>query len=401
MSDVRRVNRADVFRGTERVGVLERTNDGCTFSYTDAFFASHRETPGGIARQFPWATQRFEQRGDNLHAFFAGLLPEGLRLKAIVDGLKTSESDLFSLLLATGSDTVGDIAVVAEGEQPTDAATLNATPSAETFRELWARSLATTRFGPTVGGVQNKLSPGTMPLPITGLSRRKAYLLKLTPEHLPRLVENEFFFMRCAHACGLKVAKCELVHDREGERALLVERFDRRWHRETKTLERLHQEDVCQLLNRFPQDKYRLGCAQVSEALEACTAPVVARALFIERLAFSYVIGNGDLHARNVSVTQGNAGLAMSPGYDLLTTLPYGDRRMALEFEGRDDHFKRHDFVAFGERHGVAAAWTEKRLSQLTAKLAPWLAKLGDIGLEASRTADLERVMTKRLADLD
>lgn len=400
MSDPRAIMRADVYRGDERVGTLERTSAGCTFSYSDEFFATHHDRPGGIARQFPYSRQRYEQQGDNLHAFFAGLLPEGSRLRTIVSALKTSESDMFSLLLATGSDTVGDISVVAEGAQREDGAMFRDAPTAESFRELWKRSVATANFGPSVGGVQDKLSPSTMSLPIKGMSRRKAYILKLTPEHLPRIVENEHFFMRCARDCGIDVANCELVHDREGASGLLVERFDRRWQRDVKKLERLHQEDACQLLNRFPQDKYTLSVTQLSNALEACTAPIVARALLLERLAFSYLICNGDLHARNVSVVAGDAGLAMSPGYDLLSTLPYGDRRMALQFEDRDDNFKRRDFIAFGERHGVTPAWTTKRLEQLVARLGLWVPRLAEIGLGRARTADLRRTMRKRLGDL-
>ena len=38
-----------------------------------------------------------------------GLLPEGLRLKSIQSGLKTSQDDLFSLFAATGAHAIGDV----------------------------------------------------------------------------------------------------------------------------------------------------------------------------------------------------------------------------------------------------------------------------------------------------
>ncbi len=399
MRDVRTLKRADVYRGEEKVGALERTRGGCTFTYLDTFFAAHRQLPGGIAAQFPYATQRFEQHGDNLHAFFAGLLPEGLRLKAIVKASKTSESDMFSLLLALGGDTTGDVTVVPEGAGFRDSTRL-AEPAAESFAELWTRAVDRARFGATVAGVQDKISPSTMSLPITGRSKKKAYILKLNPAQLPRLVENEFFFMKCARACDVLVADCALVHDRDQAAGLLVERFDRRWNIETKALTRLRQEDACQLLSRFPQDKYALPCSTISEALAVCTAPLPARARFIELVAFSYLICNGDLHAKNVSVLADATGLALSPAYDLVSTLPYGDRRMALQFEGRDDNLKRRDFINFGSRNGVAEAWVTKRLDQLVETVAEHVPRLGEIGLGAKATADLERTMHKRLRQL-
>jgi hypothetical protein len=50
-------------------------------------------------------------------------------------------------------------------------------------------------------------------------------------------------------AGGLATAETRLVFDRDGRSGLLVTRFDRRAGR------RLHQEDACQLLDRYPADK--------------------------------------------------------------------------------------------------------------------------------------------------
>jgi len=49
--------------------------------------------------------------GDNLPPFFAGLLPEGRRLNALISKIKTSKDDLFSLFAAVGIDCIGDIYV--------------------------------------------------------------------------------------------------------------------------------------------------------------------------------------------------------------------------------------------------------------------------------------------------
>ncbi len=191
-----------------------------------------------------------------------------------------------------------------------------------------------------------------------------------------------------------------MVHDSEDAAGLLVERFDRVWNQQSKTLERLHQEDACQFLNRYPQDKYRVSCAEIAEGLSVCSAALPARGKFLELVAFSYVICNGDLHAKNISIIETPIGLACSPAYDLLSTLPYGDRKMALKMEGRDDNFKRRDFVNFGKRIGLSRSFVEGMLERLTTQVSPWIGRLSEIGLSKRRRADLEVTMKKRVQEV-
>jgi serine/threonine-protein kinase HipA len=120
----------------------------------------------------------------------------------------------------------------------------------------------------------------------------------------------------------------------------------------------------------------------------------------VRRIAFSYLIANGDLHAKNISLHTVGTTTALTPAYDLLSPLPYGDRSMALALDGRTDNFKRKAIVAFGARHGVRAAATESILDELCDVAPTWIAELDEIGLAPKKTADLARVMRKRQADL-
>lgn len=93
-------------------------------------------------------------------------------------------------------------------------------------------------------------------------------------------------------------------------------------------------------------------------------------------------------------------GYASPPPTILLSTLPYGDSRMALPLEGRDDNLRRSHFVAFGERFGVRPAATEKLLDSLCRRAAPWLDRLDEVGLAERQRRHLRRTMEKRLGDL-
>jgi len=118
LTDPRSVEQLDVFRNTERVGTLRRTSHGASFEYDTAFFEAHRRLPGGVATSIPYAKRAIETTGVNLPTYFAGLLPEGLWLKALHQRVKNSEDDLFSLLVAAGADTVGDLFPIFPGETP-------------------------------------------------------------------------------------------------------------------------------------------------------------------------------------------------------------------------------------------------------------------------------------------
>jgi HipA-like protein len=93
---------ADVYRGEQLAGRIARTRHGSVFEYDHAY-------SGDVAFGLPRSRERFETHGVNLHTFFAGLLPEGLRLTALVRRVKSSADDLLSLLIAAGTDCVGDV----------------------------------------------------------------------------------------------------------------------------------------------------------------------------------------------------------------------------------------------------------------------------------------------------
>jgi serine/threonine-protein kinase HipA len=77
--------------------------------------------------------------------------------------------------------------------------------------------------------------------------------------------------MQPTSAFGLPVARTEIA-EFSGSRALVVERFDRLWTRDSRLL-RLPQEDCCQALSVPPNRKYEPdggpGMRQILELLKA------------------------------------------------------------------------------------------------------------------------------------
>ena len=398
------VEKLDVYRGVEHIGALERSGSGASFAYNADYAKAHAGSSAkAVAFSMPVREQPHAIAGTNLHPFFAGLLPEGLRLHALVRGLKTSEDDLFSMLVAAGGNTVGDIWVRPSGLNATEEAPLLDTRKLDqsSFSELLAESLNWQKRGDsiTVAGIQPKLSAAMISFPLRGKTPHREFILKLMPAEYPRLVENEFFFMSMLRAMKLSSAKVELVRDRDGETGLLVERFDRVQDPANRTGPslRLHQEDACQLLSRYPSDKYRISLREIAEALEVCSAPMVERLRLLQLQALSYLIGNGDLHGKNISVQVVDRQVRLTPIYDVLSTLPYGDDHLALQMDGRDKSLRRKDFVAFGERIGIRQPATERMLDALVEKVAPYAERVGEIGFDARKTRQLKQAIAKHL----
>ena len=323
------LEQARVFCDEAPAGRIERTALGSRFVYEPSFLERCRQRGWGLGFGVPLQPEVVTE-GVNLHPFLAGLLPEGLRFEALARATKTSKDDLFSILLAAGSETIGDVRVLASGQEGVVSPVVTGTDFTKvSFKSLLAQSLDYPRSPEqhSIPGVQAKISAQVFTTLITvrGKKGLSPAVLKLGSTSLPRLVQNEAFFMRVAADCGLEVAETSVVYDRDGAPGLLVKRFDR----QHAAPFRLHVEDGCQLMNRYPADKYRVKFQQLAKEVgRLSSAPVLELLRLLQLLAFSYLIVNGDLHARNISLyvtAQGRARL--SPAYDLLSTLPYQGER--------------------------------------------------------------------------
>ena len=392
------VDVADVYKGRRLAGTLRRDRDDVVFEYLDEYLAT--DGPD-VATTLPKRALAYRERGGAVPPFFAGLLPEGRRLSAIQAELKTSADDEFSQVVAVGADCVGDVRVLPQGaaadEPPAARIRDLPRPDEVSFRGLFTDLLERPLADKSVAGVQAKISDQMISVPVSGTFGPA--IVKLSPPGSPRLVENEAFFLDVARACGLDVASAQVVHDRDGESALVVQRFDRRrvGGREVS----LAQEDAVQLAGRWPASKYLMSARDVfATVARVSTAPVVEISKLVRLFAMSYVIGNGDLHAKNVSVQNIDGLWRLTPAYDVLTTVPYGDRTTALDTEGRRDNLRARDFVALAARHAVPEAVTRRILTDVANACVDLIRHADDIGLEEKRTADVVRVVQKRATDL-
>jgi serine/threonine-protein kinase HipA len=317
-------------------------------------------------------------------------------LGALRRAVKTSADDELSLLLAVGADAIGDVQVVASGVCPVEV------PPAVVVDEIGQLSFSEllTELGIRVQrsalpGVQDKTSAAMINLPVARAGER--HILKLNPTEYPQLIEDEAFFLDAARKSGLTVPPSEVVTDAEGQPGLLIQRFDR--VTVDGKLHPLAVEDGCQVLDRPPADKYLLDTDRTFAALAAlCSAPAVAGRDLIRQLAFAYLTGNGDAHAKNFSVLQSLDGeWRISPVYDVPSSYPYGDTTMALSIGGRGGgDFGAADFIDLGGRIGVYERAVRHVLRDLALRVDRWLPGLEDLPFDRGKVAKLRRVIEYR-----
>lgn len=380
---------AAVYQGSQLVGHLERLPTGIRLSFVDGATLLH----GWLATTLPHKTAEFI----DLPPFFLNLLPEGARLQLLLESSR-SRDDSLELLMRVGWDTIGDIAVLPEGRSPGDQAALvkRSELGKVSFWDLFHAGVSE-HPDSAVPGVQEKISAATIAFNVKTAGAPSA-ILKLNPPKYPRLVQNEEFFLRMAKGCRLEVNRAELVFDRQGEPGLLINRFDRT----NRGAEKLHQEDGCQLLNSPPAYKYHPSLREIADRVaEVCASEVVEVERLLRLTAFSYIIGNCDLHAKNISVLWGDI-VRLSPGYDILSTLPYTflDRHMALKLQGKDDNLRKGDFVDFGKPYGIAEKAILNVLDSLCNLAEPWIGRVGEIGFDFKTTEALQQEIARRIAHL-
>ncbi len=138
------------------------------------------------------------------------------------------------------------------------------------------------------------------------------------------LPANEFACAQLAGAVGLNVANTQIA-TLGGVRTLIVERFDR--VRRGKAVQRLHQIDLCQLMNLPREKKYGSHGAGIDtedffKACDRLSVPALARRAHLRAWLFNFLIGNQDAHAKNYSFIYQN-GWQAAPLYDLICVTPY------------------------------------------------------------------------------
>lgn len=342
-----------------------------------------------LSLSMPMTAGNGEHRGQVVENYFDNLLPDNETIRQrIRSRFATKSTQAFELLTAIGRDCVGAVQLLPGNAQPngwdkvqsepmSDAQVATALRSASTDLPLGQRHPTEMDFRISIAGAQEKTAllryggRWRRPLgatPTTHILKLPLGLVGNMRANLWDSVENEWLCSKILKAMGFKVATTEMASF-EDQKALVVERFDRRWQSiEPNTqnaqgfepgqevwIARLPQEDFCQIVGVGPGKKYEVeggpGIPQCIQQLGGSLNANEDRAQFVlAQLAF-WLLAATDGHAKNFSVfLHRGGGYCMTPLYDVLSAWPIigkganmlakQDAKLAMAMHSRSTHYQ-------------------------------------------------------------
>ncbi|BAL27183.1 type II toxin-antitoxin system HipA family toxin [Azoarcus sp. KH32C] len=318
-------------------------------------------------------------RGELVTHFFDNLLPDSDRIRARLQSrFRTQSQGAFDLLEAIGRDCVGAVQLLPSHKTPEDIFRIEVEPldEAGVERMLTGAVSSALPFGSpvpddgdfriSIAGAQEKTAltwhagQWCRPLgstPTTHIFKLPLGLVGNRQADMRTSVENEWLCAQLLRGFGLPVAACG-IHRFGAQKALVVERFDRRRAASGDYWLRLPQEDFCQATGTSSHAKYESeggpGLVDIARILHGSeTRQEDLENLLKSQLIF-WMLAATDGHAKNFSIfllAQGR--YRLTPLYDVLSAWPvtgpgpnhldYEKLRLAMALRGRNAHCRLRD----------------------------------------------------------
>lgn len=407
-----------VFDGPEAVGTLgyESLEEQFSFDYADSW--RQQRAAYSISPHILLFGSQPSASG-TVRRFLENLLPEGRALEIVTTTHQIARNNIYGLIRVLGQETSGALSFSTEA-----VATHPVKVRREITREEFAARMAERADIPmsvwdgrvhlSIAGYQDKLAvyiEGERMFLVEG-ALASTHILKPEParDRLPMLVANEHFCMHLAERLGLSVANTSL--QRLPDPVLVVERYDRL--RQPEGVRRLHAIDSCQGLDLPVTYKYERNFGSGRDvvhirdgvsferlfSLSAYTVqPAVTRLHLLRWALLQFLIGNSDAHGKNVSFFCSPAGLTLTPFYDLVSVVQYGelDHELAMAYgdEFRTDQITPYDWAMFAEQTGTARSLLAREMRRMgTAAAAVVPLQLDDSHYVTAERKFLEGIAT-------
>ena len=391
---------------------LKEPGGAMEFCYDKSWLGRDEAVP--VSHSLPLREDAY--RGEPVMAVFENLLPDSDRLRRrVAEKVGADGTDAFSLLSQIGRDCVGALQFIPEDDDKgggdgggghdtsrIDGIVVHDEEIEALLKNLVQAPLGLGRdqdFRISVAGAQEKTAllwhdgkwkKPQRTTPTTHILKTKIGTLSNGID-LSDSIENEFYCLKLMAAFGLPVNAAE-IKVFGSTKALVVERFDRRWTKDGRLL-RLPQEDCCQALSVPPTRKYQSdhgpGMVDILTLLKSSDTPAEDQKKFLKAQILFWLIGATDGHAKNFSIFLGPGGrFTLAPLYDVLTAQPSLDSRqiekkqMKLAMSVGDnrhyvlDRIEGRHFEQTAKRAGLPTAMARSALEEVAADAEAALASV-------------------------
>jgi serine/threonine-protein kinase HipA len=387
-----------------QVGCWEKFRGEDGLQYLPEWIADEQGRALSLSLPFTPGNQLW--RGNVVRDYFDNLLPDSENIRRRLAMRYHAKSlEPFDLLAELGRDCVGAIQLLNVDEQPADLYSVNFRPLSETEIASTLRNTSATLPGRqdnaddlrlSIAGAQEKtallwheaqwcLPEGNTPT--THIFKLPLGLVGNMQADMSTSVENEWLCSLILEHFGIPVAKSQIAQF-DDQKALVVERFDRRWSSDRQWIVRLPQEDMCQALGVSPLRKYQAdggpGITDIMEILSHSEQAERDREVFFRAQILFWLLAATDGHAKNFSIAvEPQSRYRLTPLYDVLSAWPVigpGNRhiswqrcKLAMSVRGSGNYYhlnriQRRHWINHGELTGLGCSQVESMMEEIISR---------------------------------
>ncbi|WP_413741881.1 type II toxin-antitoxin system HipA family toxin [Sodalis sp. RH15] len=413
-----------------QVGFWEKVKGEDRLRYLPEWIADEQGRPLSLSLPFTPGNQHW--RGNIVRDYFDNLLPDSESIRRRLAMRYQADSlEPYDLLAELGRDCVGAIQLLNVDEESADLCSVN-------FRLLSEAEIATTLRNTTtalpgrqddiddlrlsIAGAQEKtallwhkgqwcLPEGSTPT--THIFKLPLGLVGNMQANMSSSVENEWLCSLILENYDMPVAKAQIAQF-EDQKALVVERFDRRWSGDGQWIVRLPQEDMCQALGISPLRKYQAdggpGITDIMDILNHSEQAGRDRELFFKVQIIFWLIAATDGHAKNFSIAVEACGrYRLTPFYDVLSAwpvigksnshFPWKKCKLAMAVRGNSNYYhlyriQRRHWINHGKLTGLVQQYVESMMDDIIAMTPRVIERVSALLPESFPTELAESIFT-------
>lgn len=384
------------------IGYWESTRQGERLGYFEEWLTDEQARP--LSLSLPFLPDNPPFQGRRVSNYFDNLLPDNDAIRRrLAQRHQTGGTDAFQLLKELGKDCAGAIQLLPPDQEPTDIHEINSRVlnKAEIAKRL-RNVTSATALGPydqeedlrlSIAGAQEKTAllrhhnEWRLPYgstPTTHIFKLPLGLVGHMQADMRTSVENEWLCSKIMAAYGIPIAHCEIAHF-DDQKALVVERFDRKLSNDGSWIIRLLQEDMCQAKGVSPLQKYQSdggpGIIEIMELLLASDHAEEDRNNFFKTQIIFWMLAATDGHAKNFSIALLAGGrYRATPIYDVLSAHPVIGKKknqiapqkakLAMAVRGGTNYYlieqiQRRHWIAQALQVGLSAAHAEQLIEEV------------------------------------
>ncbi|ELQ6226591.1 type II toxin-antitoxin system HipA family toxin [Cronobacter turicensis] len=411
---MRRTSRLALWMNGIPVGYWDKHNGEDRLTYLPAWPGDPQGRPLSLSLPFTPGNQPY--RGARVRDYFDNLLPDSENIRRrLAMRYRAQSLEPFDLLAELGRDCVGAIQLLPADEAPDGLFTIRARPLSTVDIAAMLRHTAGAFPGQhggeealrlSIAGAQEKTAllwhEGQWCLPEGNTPTTHIFKLPLglvgnMQADMRTSIENEWLCAQLLEGWGIPVARTQMAQFEE-QKALIVERFDRRLSGDGQWWLRLPQEDMCQALGVSPLHKYQSdggpGIGDIMTLLSRSENAHADRAHFFRAQIIFWILAATDGHAKNFSIAHlpGNR-YHLTPLYDVLSAWPvigpghhqiaWQKCKLAMAVRGSSNYYhlsqiRRRHWLRQGELAGLSAAQVNAMIDELIASAPAVIARVAD-----------------------